>query len=381
MKRIYFDNSASTPISDEVIEVMSFAQKNLFGNPSSIHADGRKVRVAIEAARKTIAKYLSASIGEIFFTSGGTESSNMLIQRAVKDLGVKRFISSPLEHPCILNPLEIIKQEEGIQIDFVKIDDKGNVDYQHLENLLKSTDAKTLVSLMHANNEIGTLLNLEKVAQLCQTHQALFHSDTVQTMGHLSLDVSKIAFSFLTAAAHKFHGPKGIGFIYINNDNMIQPFIHGGSQERNMRGGTENIAGIIGIAKAFELANEQREERRQHIEDLRTYLKNQLVHHFDDIQFNGNQEGNYLHKILNVSFPHSAKSELLVMSLDIAGISVSGGSACSSGVETQSHVLNLIHHPSDRKAIRFSFSHYNQKEEIDFLIEKLKKIIPAKVGV
>ena len=379
MKRIYFDNSATTPLSKEVIEEMVFAMHHLFGNPSSIHAEGRKVRAAIEEARKTIAKHLSASIGEIFFTSGGTESSNMLIKQAVKDLGVKRFISSKLEHPCILNPLESVKKENDIQIDFVKTDDRGHVDYQHLEKLLKASETKTLVTLMHANNEIGTLLNLEKVSKLCQENNALFHSDTVQTMGQIPLDVSKIYFSFLTAAAHKFHGPKGIGFIYINNDNMIQPYIHGGSQERNMRGGTENIYGIVGIAKAFQLAHHQMETRRQHIVELRNYLKEQLLLHFDDIQFNGDQDGQYLHKILNVSFPHSAKSELLVMSLDIAGISVSGGSACSSGVETQSHVLNLIHHPAERKAIRFSFSHYNQKEEIDFLIEQLKKIIPAKV--
>ncbi len=376
--RVYFDNAATTPISDAVIEVMTNCLKHHYGNPSSIHADGRKVRTEIEKARKTIANHLNASIGEIFFTSGGTESNNMALKCAVRDLGVERIITSPVEHHCILHTVENIEHHQQIQLDFVEIDERGRVNYEDLEKLLQSSDKKTIVSLMHANNEIGTVSDMTRISTLCKTYNALYHSDTIQTMGHFPIDVNAVDIDFLSGSAHKFHGPKGVGFIYINGDRQLKPMIDGGAQERNMRAGTENVYGIVGLAKAFDLACVEMEERHHHIESVRAYLMEQLQMNFDDIQFNGDFDGNYLYTVLSVSFPPSPKNEVLMFSIDIHGISASGGSACSSGVESRSHVLNAINSPLDRKTIRFSFSHYNTKEEVDYLIEKLKTILPVK---
>ena len=376
--RVYFDNAATTSIAPEVVEVMTKVMTETYGNPSSVHRDGRIARSLIEKARKTVANCINASIGEIFFTSGGTESSNMALKCAVRDLGVKRFISSKTEHHCVLHPLEILEQTKGIHIDFVNIDAKGIVDYAHLEALLKQSEEKTLVSLMHANNEVGSLLDLQRVSELCQENGAYLHSDTVQTMGHIPIDTEKLKINFLTGGAHKFHGPKGVGFIYINGETSIKPYLDGGSQERNMRGGTENIYGIVGMAKALEMAIAELEERKNHIEGLRSYLKEQLLANFEDIQFNGDYEGNYLYTVLSVSFPPCPKGSMMLMNLDINGISASGGSACSSGAEKASHVLEALGVAVDRKTIRFSFSHYNTKEEVDFLIEKLKKIVAVK---
>jgi cysteine desulfurase len=378
--RVYFDNAATTPMAPEVIETVSHAMRTLFGNPSSIHADGRMARTAVEDARKTVAKYLNASIGEIFFTSGGTESNNMILKNAVRDLGVKRFITSKIEHHCVLHTLEALEKTADIQVEFVKFDEKGRIDLENLEVLLKTNNDKTLVSLMHANNEIGTMIDLDAVSKTCEEHGALFHSDTVQTMGYFPIDVNKTKIHFLTGAAHKFHGPKGIGFIYINGDVTLKPFIYGGSQERNMRGGTENVPGIVGLAKALEMAQEDMYERQDEIEGIRQYFKNQLLDNFADIQFIGDYEGNYHYKVLNVSFPPSMKSELLLFNLDIAGISASGGSACSSGAEGGSHVLDALDIDPERKCIRFSFSHYNTLDEVDFVIEKLKKVVAVKMG-
>ena len=378
--RVYFDNAATTPMAPEVIETVSHAMRTLFGNPSSIHADGRMARTAVEDARKTVAKYLNASIGEIFFTSGGTESNNMILKNAVRDLGVKRFITSKIEHHCVLHTLEALEKTADIQVEFVKIDEKGQIDLDNLEVLLKINNDKTLVSLMHANNEIGTMIDLDAVSKICEENGALFHSDTVQTMGYFPIDVNKTKIHFLTGAAHKFHGPKGIGFIYINGDVTLKPFIDGGSQERNMRGGTENVPGIVGLAKALEMAQEDMYERQDEIEGIRQYFKNQLLDTFADIQFIGDYEGNYHYKVLNVSFPPSMKSELLLFNLDIAGISASGGSACSSGAEGGSHVLDALEIDPERKCIRFSFSHYNTLDEVDFVIEKLKKVVAVKMG-
>jgi len=376
--RVYFDNAATTSIAPEVVEAMAKVMIETYGNPSSVHRDGRIARSLIEKARKTVANCINASIGEIFFTSGGTESSNMALKCAVRDLGVKRFISSKTEHHCVLHPLEILEQTKGIHIDFVNIDAKGIVDYAHLEALLKQSEEKTLVSLMHANNEVGSLLDLQRVSELCQENGAYLHSDTVQTMGHIPIDTEKLKINFLTGGAHKFHGPKGVGFIYINGETSIKPYLDGGSQERNMRGGTENIYGIVGMAKALEMAIAELEERKNHIEGLRSYLKEQLLANFEDIQFNGDYEGNYLYTVLSVSFPPCPKGSMMLMNLDINGISASGGSACSSGAEKASHVLEALGVAVDRKTIRFSFSHYNTKEEVDFLIEKLKKIVAVK---
>jgi cysteine desulfurase len=375
MTRIYFDNAATTPISDEVVNAMIPVLKNFYGNPSSIHAEGRSMRTQLEQARKTVAKSIGASTAEIFFTSGGTESNNMAIKCAVRDLGVKKIISSPLEHHCGTHTIESVEKTDGVQIAWLRVDEKGRISLQDLENeLIASKDIPTLVTLMHANNEIGTMINIEKVGDLCKTHGAFFHSDTVQTVGHFPINVSQFHINFLSGAAHKFHGPKGVGFIYINGDTPIKPFIDGGGQERNMRGGTENVYGIVGLAKALELANEDMESRGNHINSLRMYMREELSKVFSNIEFNGDLDGDSLYTVLSVGFPFSPKNEMLLLSLDIAGISASGGSACSSGAEKGSHVLEAINADPARKTIRFSFSHYNTKEEVDFVIEKLRKI-------
>ena len=375
MMRVYFDNAATTPLDRRVLEEMLPWMQEHFGNPSSIHAEGRKTRTAIENARKIVANTIGASIGEIFFTSGGTESNNMALKCAVWDLGVRRVITSPLEHHCVLHAADTLRKNENIEIAFVHVLSKGYLDYQHLEYLLQSSPKKTLVSLMHANNEIGTLLDLERVSTLCQQYDALFHSDTVQTIGHFPINVSNTTIHFLSGAAHKFHGPKGVGFIYINNSNMVHPFIDGGSQERNMRGGTENVHGIVGLAKALTLANENMETWKIHILKLRAHLLQQLQTYFTDLVINTDVENPSLYTVLSVSFPAHPKGDLLLLSLDIEGISVSGGSACSSGVDAGSHVIAALQGDSERKTIRFSFSHLNTIEEIDYTIEKLKKIL------
>lgn len=379
--RVYFDNAATTPIHPEVKTEMKNAIDNYYGNPSSIHNEGRQVRAALEQARKTIANYLNASIGEIFFTSGGTEANNMALKCAVRDLGVERIITSPIEHHCILHTAEALEREKGVEVAYINISEKGCFDLNSLETLLKNSDKKTLVSLMHANNEIGTICDMNAIADLCQAYNALYHSDTVQTIGQLPIDVQATKIDFLSGAAHKFYGPKGVGFIYINGDNTIKPFIDGGAQERNMRGGTENVYGILGMAKAMDLACENMEANQNHLREVRRYFMNQLQENFVGIEFNGDYDGNTLPKVLSVSFPPSPKNEVLMFSLDIMGVSSSGGSACSSGVESRSHVLDAINFDEDRVAVRFSFSTFNKKEEVDFVIEKLKTIIPDAVKV
>ncbi|MFK7946800.1 MAG: cysteine desulfurase family protein [Saprospiraceae bacterium] len=379
--RVYFDNAATTPIHPEVKTVMKNAIDEYYGNPSSIHNEGRRVRAALEQARKTIAQYLNASIGEIFFTSGGTEANNMALKCSVRDLGVERIITSPIEHHCILHTVEALEKEQGIEVAYVQISEKGCFDLNSLEALLKNSDKKTLVSLMHANNEIGTICDMNAISELCKTNNAFYHSDTVQTIGQFPIDVQATNIDFLSGAAHKFYGPKGVGFIYINGDNTIKPFIDGGAQERNMRGGTENVYGILGMAKAIELSCETMEDNQNYLRKIRTYFIHQLQENFEGIEFNGDYEGNYLPKVLSVSFPPSPKNEVLMFSLDIMGVSSSGGSACSSGVESRSHVLDAINFDEDRVAVRFSFSTFNTKEEVDFVIEKLKTIIPESVSV
>ena len=375
--RIYLDNAATTPLREEVIDEMSDCMRRHYGNPSSIHGCGRQVRAKIEESRKKIAGYLGASIGEIFFTSGGTESNNMAIKCAVRDLGVQRIISSKIEHHCVGHSLESV-EKQGVTIEMVGVDDLGRLDYDQLESMLQEKiGVKTLVSLMHANNEIGTLSDMERISQLCENYGAYYHSDTVQTIGHLPIDVSKTKIHFLSGGAHKFHGPKGCGFIYINSEAMIKPMIDGGSQERNMRAGTENIYGIVGMAKALELACENMAEYRAYIEGIRSYFKAQLLERFEDIHFHGDQE-NYLYTVLNVCFPKSDKSAMLLLHLDIAGISASGGSACSSGAEKGSHVLQAIGSDPNRKSIRFSFSHYTTKDDIDKTLEKLASLVKTK---
>ncbi len=376
--RIYLDNASTTKISDEVIEAMIPAMREHYGNPSSIHAEGRKVRASIEAARKTIAQHLNSSIGEIFFTSGGTESNNMAIKCSVRDLGVKRIISSPVEHHCVLHTLDQLKDQFGIEIILLNVDHQANVDYEQLETLLTMEGAsKTMVSLMHANNEVGTLLDLDRVSKLCKENNALFHSDTVQTMTHYPLDVEKTPIDFFSGSAHKFHGPKGVGFIYINGANSIKPYLDGGSQERNMRGGTENFYGIVGIAKAMDEACNNMKVWEEKITAVRSYLIDQLKENVEGVQFNTPLDVPSLYTVLSVSFPASEKSEMLLLGLDIAGVSCSGGSACSSGSEKGSHVVEALGIDPKRKTVRFSFSHYNTKEDIDGLMKALIPLVTS----
>ncbi len=377
-RRIYFDNAATTPLLDEVVEAMLPVLREHYGNPSSIHAEGRRARTLVESARKTVAQALGASTAEIFFTSGGTESNNTAIKCAVRDLGVRRIISSPTEHHAVLHAIEAIAREYLLEIHWLRVDAQGRPDLEQLEQLLARGDApRTLVSLMHSNNEIGVLLDLTAVSALCGQYGALLHTDAVQTVGHFPLNVQQTPVSFLSGSAHKFHGPKGVGFLYINANNFIRPFIDGGGQERNLRGGTENVTGIVGMAKALELAVRDMDARTAYIRQLRRHFIERLRDTFDDIRFNGTPEDdNDLYTVLSVSFPPSPRNELLLLHLDIAGISASGGSACTSGAEQHSsHVLDAIQADPQRKTIRFSFSHLNRLEEVEETIEKLREIL------
>ena len=372
--KVYLDNAATTPIAKEVLDEMLPYLTDFFGNPSSIHAYGRKAKAAVEKARKVVAKYLNASTSEVFFTGSGTESSNMIIKGVVRDCGVKRIISSKIEHHCVLHSVESMSRE-GVKVEYVKLDSKGHVDLVDLENLLFSSSEKTLVSLMHANNEIGTLLHLEQVSEICKKYGALFHSDTVQTIGYVPFDVQRTKIHFLSGSSHKFHGPKGVGFVYINSEVTLHPFLDGGSQERNMRAGTENVYGIVGLGRALELAVEHMGDNKNYISGLKSYMHGKLSSAIPDVEFNGDlSESGSNYKVLSVSLPPTEKSELTLFNLDIAGIAASGGSACSSGSEKGSHVLEAIAADPKRKSIRFSFSKYNTKEEIDYTVEVLKKM-------
>lgn len=371
---IYLDNAATTALDPEVIDVMVETMKTEFGNPSSIHAHGRQAKTIVEKARKTIAHLLHASPAEIFFTSGGTEADNMAIVRSIEAYGITHAITSPIEHHAVLHTLEELAKTGKIQLDLVRLDAKGNIDLTHLEELL-AKNPRTLVSLMHANNEIGNLIDIKRVSEICQQYQAIFHSDTVQTMGHYPHDLSQLKIDFITCAGHKFHGPKGVGFLYINANNKIKPLIFGGAQERNMRGGTENVYGIVGLAKALEIAYRDMESHQAYIQDLKSYMKQELQKAIPTIQFNGNIDPkNSLYTVLNVSLPCTNMSDMLLFNLDIAGISASGGSACSSGSDIGSHVLRAINADPERPSVRFSFSKNNTKEEIDIVVAKLIEI-------
>jgi cysteine desulfurase len=375
MKRIYFDNAATTPLDPEVFEEMLPFFTEKFGNPSSIYSYGRETRMAIENARKTVAKILNAKPAEIFFTSGGTESTNTAINAAVCDLGCKHIISSPLEHHATLHCIEHLSKDCGIKLSFVKVFSNGQIDYDDLENLLKESEEKCLVTLMHANNEIGTITDIERVGALCKKYGAIYNADTVQTVGHFPIDLKKLPVHFINAAGHKFHGPKGVGILYINEEIKIHPFVNGGSQERGMRAGTENIYGIVGFAKALELSIENLEKESRHIKEVRDYMKESLVKNIPEVHFNGDPEGKSLYTVLSVAFPKTAKSDMLLFNLDIHNICASGGSACTSGVEKGSHVIGAIAPDSNQQTVRFSFSKYNTKEEVDVVIQQLKEII------
>lgn len=382
MERVYLDNAATTPLDKDVMAEMVNVMSNYYGNPSSIHAQGREVRTLIEKARKTVAGLLNATPAEIFFTSGGTEADNTAIRCGIAAFNIKHAITSKIEHHAVEHTFDMLLQQGVIdKLSFVDIDDKGNVDYNHLEELLKNND-RSFVSLMHANNEIGTLTDIERVGNLCETYNAIYHCDTVQTMGHYIHDVRKLKAHFIVCAAHKLHGPKGVGFLFVNHAIKISPMIFGGAQERNMRGGTENVYGIVGLAKALEMAYAQMDEHQNHIQGLKTYLKETLSATIPDITFNGETDADKsLYTVLNVSFPAMDMADMLLFNLDINGVSASGGSACSSGSNIGSHVLTGIGTDPNRPSVRFSFSKYNTRAELDYVVEKLKDIVDKNVEV
>ncbi len=374
-QRIYFDNAATTSLEPQVLDAMMPYLTEKYGNPSSIYSYGRETRMAIENARKAVAKILNAHPAEIFFTSGGTESSNTAINAAVRDLGCKRIISSRIEHHATLHTVDNLKQINQAEVSYVKLLPDGHIDLNDLENLLKESTEKCLVSLMHANNEIGNILDINAVGILCKKYNAIFHSDTVQTVGHFPFDLKNTPVDFITGAAHKFHGPKGVGILYVNERIKIKPFVHGGGQERNMRAGTENLYGIVGFAKALELATINYETDSATIKSLRKYMMNELKNNIPAVVFNGDFDGESLYTVLSASFPKSERSEMLLFNLDIHNICASGGSACTSGADAGSHVIRAINNNSDKVTVRFSFSKYNTEEEINYVVKTLMELI------
>tara|TARA_R110002050_G_scaffold17110_3_gene51185 strand:+ start:6816 stop:7964 length:1149 start_codon:yes stop_codon:yes gene_type:complete len=378
MKKVYLDSAATTQVRPEVISKMQDALASCYGNPSSSHGFGRTAKTAIEKARKTIAKYLNAHPSEIIFTSGGTEADNMILRCSVRDLGIETLITSKIEHHAVLHTAEALAREYGIELLFVDLDGNGNPDLAHLESLLKRDDSKKMVSLMHVNNEIGNILDILAVGKLCLGHNALFHSDTVQSIGHFPWDVQKTNAHFLTAAAHKFHGPKGVGFAYIKRNTGLQPLIFGGSQERGFRAGTEPYHNIVGLEEAFIAAYDHLEEESDYVLELKRYFIEKLTKAIPDVAFNGlsgDLEGG-TYTLVNVRLPFdSEKALLLLFHLDLKGIACSKGSACQSGSDLGSHVLAEILSPEDleKPSLRFSFSKYNTKEELDYVVEVLKE--------
>ncbi len=374
MKQVYLDNAATTSVRPEVIEEMVRVLREDYGNPSSTYAIGRHAKALIESARKNIAKQFNVSSSEIIFTSCGTEANNWILLSAVRDLGIKRIITTPLEHHAVLNTVKHLQAAYGIEVEFLNILPNSEIDYKQLENLLKD-GTSTLVSLMHVNNEVGTELNLKKVADLCTENNALFHCDTVQSIGKTRIDLSTLPIDFIVASAHKFHGPKGIGFAFIRKKNVLKPVIFGGEQEKGLRAGTEGVHQVAGMAKALEMAYELLEEESAHIANIKEYCKNSLIEIFPEVKFNGNEVGFY--NILNVLLPLTPeKAAMMLFQLDMKGIAVSRGSACQSGSQKPSHVLAQFLKEEDLKkpSLRVSFSHENTKEDIDQLIAVLKEI-------
>lgn len=378
MQTVYLDNAATTALKPEVIEVMTEVLQNNFGNASSSHSYGRSSKSLIESCRKQIASFFKVSASEIVFTSGGTEADNLVLISAVRDLGVTEIITSKIEHHAVLHTVQYLQQTQNIEVQYVNLDVQGNIDLGHLETLLSSPHKK-LVSLMHINNEIGNILDLEKVAKLCKSYHALFHSDTVQSVGHYHLDLSVIPVDFIAASAHKFHGPKGVGFCFIRKHSGLKPLLFGGEQERGLRAGTESIHNIVGMAKALELAYNLLEEEQQHIEDLKRYFINKLQQ-IEGVMFNGNCADfkKSAYTIVNVQVPLSAaKATMMQFQLDLKGIACSKGSACQSGSAQVSHVLAEIQTPEMLKkpSIRFSFSIFNTKADIDYVVKVLTDMI------
>ena len=374
MNKVYLDNAATTALDNEVIDVMTDVMKNNYGNPSSSHYFGRKSKSIIETARRNIANLINAESSEIFFTSGGTEADNMAIRGAVRDANVKHVITSKIEHHAVLNTVIHLLKKQKITLSYVKLTKSGHIDLVDLEKLLQNNQ-NVLVCLMHANNEIGNLLNLKSVSLLCDRYDALFHSDTVQTIGHYNFDLKKLKVDFLACSAHKFHGPKGVGFLYINKNINISPLIHGGAQERNMRGGTEYVYGIVGLEKAMEVAYRDLDEHSSHIKSIKSYMIQQIRKKLPLISFNGNS-GNLsdsLYTVLSIVLPAHEYDDLLLFNLDLLGVACSSGSACSSGRVSVSHVIQELNINSG-PVVRFSFSKYNTKKDIDFTIEQLSSL-------
>jgi cysteine desulfurase len=377
MKKVYFDSAATTQLRDEVIDCMTEILKTEYGNPSSTHSYGRSSKSLLENSRKEIASLLNVSASEIIFTSGGTEADNLILRSCVRDLGVKRIISSKIEHHAVLHTLESLEDEKGTKIDYVKLDSCGFVDYEDLERLLSDSSEKTLVSLMHVNNEVGNILDLQRVAELCKKYDALFHSDTVQSVGHLELDFSETPIDFAVGAAHKFHGPKGAGFAFIRKNRGLKPLILGGAQERGMRAGTEAVYAIAGMAEALKISYTKLDGDRKYLIDLKNHFKKQLTDTIPGVKFNGgcDDDEKSTYTLLNVCLPISEeKAVLLLFQLDLKGIACSKGSACQSGSDAGSHVLNAILAADDLKkpSVRFSFSSFNTKDDVDYVVEVLK---------
>ena len=375
MEKIYLDNAATTALRPEVVAEMISVLQNDYGNPSSSHGFGRSAKSKLELARKTIAQLLNVTAQEIIFTSGATEANNWILQNAVTNLKVKRIITSKIEHHAVLHAVEFLQKEYNIQIDFVKIKSDGSIDINHLMELL-SEDIPTLVSLMHVNNEIGTVLDIEEIAKICKQHSVYFHSDTVQSVGKMELDFQKIPVDFMVASAHKFHGPKGIGFAFIRKGTAVNSIFHGGEQEKGIRPGTEALHNIVGMAKALQLSFEHLAADRNHIQDLKKYTVEQFQKYLPNVSFNGNVDST-LYTILNVRLPlDPSKSAMLLFSLDMKGIAVSRGSACQSGSAKGSHVLAEFLNDDEmaKPSIRVSFSHLTTKKEIDTLVEALTTV-------
>ena len=383
MKHIYFDSAATTQIRDEVIDDMTIILKENYGNASSTHSIGRSSKVLIESTRKTIAKKLNVSASEIIFTSGGTEADNLVLQCSVRDLGVKRIITSKIEHHAVLHTVNQLEKEYGIRVDFVKLDNDGHINYEHLESLLQSSTEKTLVSLMHVNNEIGNILDIKRVGNLCKANNALFHSDTVQSIGHYEMDLQEINVDFMAAAAHKFHGPKGVGFAFIRKNSGLKPLIFGGEQERGFRAGTESNHNIVGLESSLKLAYENLNKERSYITDLKAYFIKRLQESFPEVAFNGSSADlkKSTYTLISARLPiPPEKAIILLFQLDLKGIACSKGSACQSGSGKGSHVLSQILNDDEMKkpSLRFSFSHYNTKDEVNYVVEVLKEFVEAK---
>lgn len=377
MKRVYLDNAATTPLRKEVSDVMMAVLSNTYGNPSSSHAFGRSAKAVLESCRKQVASFFNISPAEIIFTSGGTEANNLILQSAVKNLGVKHLITSRVEHHAVLHTVEALAISEGIKVSYVDLIN-GAVNLEHLETLLQ-TQERTLVSLMHVNNETGTILNIDRVGAMCKEYGAWFHSDTVQSIGHFNLDLQKIPVDFITASAHKFHGPKGIGFVFVRKNSGVQPILFGGEQERGLRPGTEALHDIAGMAEALKLAIDAMNKEYQYIQGLKTYFVKSLKKAIPEVVFNANSDtvGKTTATILNVRFPKlKSKGEMLQFQLDLKGIAVSRGSACQSGSAQVSHVLKEILAADElqQPSLRFSFSIFNTKDDVDYTIDVLKAL-------